>query len=189
MKTVDNILRGMRRIADEEERGDCYDLRGLGTDSLRSYADLIEEAMKREREATRDKSSQVGNAAAMREALYKFNAVDLSWLEFPLDGDSSTIYNSNKKEITIPYWRVAELLNVVKEAQDMAKAALAKPPRNCDVGTSEEQAERFYAFCGYHRFQSGIKGMCSSLCPCIRCRDMCNCITTWAQMQYDEVAK
>lgn len=30
MKTVDNILRGMRRLADEAERGDCYDLRGLG---------------------------------------------------------------------------------------------------------------------------------------------------------------
>ena len=26
MKTVDNILRGMRRLADEAERGDCYDL-------------------------------------------------------------------------------------------------------------------------------------------------------------------
>lgn len=32
-------------------------------------------------------------------------------------------------------------------------AALAAPPRNCDVGTAEDQAERFYAFCGDHRFQ------------------------------------
>ena len=72
-------------------------------------------------------------SSKLREALEKFNAVDLSGLEFPLDGDSSTIYNSNKKEITIPYWRVAELLNGVKEAQDMAKAALSAPPRNCDV--------------------------------------------------------
>ena len=48
MKTVDNILRRMRRLADEAERGDCYDLRGLGTDSLRAYADRIEEAHKRE---------------------------------------------------------------------------------------------------------------------------------------------
>ena len=30
MKTVDNILRGMRSLANEVERGDCYDLRGLG---------------------------------------------------------------------------------------------------------------------------------------------------------------
>ena len=48
MKTVDNILRRMRRLADEAERGDCYDLRGLGTDSLRAYADRIEEAHQRE---------------------------------------------------------------------------------------------------------------------------------------------
>ena len=47
MKTVDNILRRMRRLADEAERGDCYDLRGLGTDSLRAYADRIEEAYRR----------------------------------------------------------------------------------------------------------------------------------------------
>ena len=74
----------------------------------------------------------------------------------------------------------------IRKAHEAVNAALTAPPRNCDVGTAEEQAERFYAFCGYHRFQSGIKGMCSSLCPCIRCRDMCNCITTWAQMQYEE---
>ena len=77
----------------------------------------------------------------------------------------------------------------IRKAHEAVNAALAAPPRNCDVGTAEEQEKRFYAFCGYHRFQSGIKGMCSSLCPCIRCRDMCNCITTWAQMPYDEVAK
>ena len=77
----------------------------------------------------------------------------------------------------------------IRKAHEAVNAALAAPPRNCDVGTAEEQAERFYAFCGYNRFQSGIKGMCSSLCPCIRCRDMCGCITTWAQMPYDEVDK
>ena len=48
METVDNILRGMRRLADEAERGDCYDLRGLGTDSLRALADRIEAAEGRE---------------------------------------------------------------------------------------------------------------------------------------------
>ena len=47
METVDNILRSMRRLADEAERGDCYDLRGLGTDSLRAYADRIEAAYRR----------------------------------------------------------------------------------------------------------------------------------------------
>ena len=80
-------------------------------------------------------------SSKLREALEKFNAVDLSGLEFPLDGDSSTIYNSNKKEITIPYWKVAELLNGVKDAQDMAKAALSAPPRNCDAFSKAQVLE------------------------------------------------
>lgn len=75
----------------------------------------------------------IGNTAKIREALEKFIAVDLSGLKFPLDGDSSAIYNSDKKEITIPYWRVAELLNEVKAAQDMAKSVLPTPPRNYDL--------------------------------------------------------
>ena len=88
-------------------------------------------------------------------------------------------------------WCLNRLLNsshqvTVEGLLSVVNKALSAQPRNCDVGTSEEQAERFYAFCGYHRVQSGIKGMCSSLCPCIRCRDMCNCITTWEQMQYEE---
>lgn len=76
-------------------------------------------------------------SSKMIEALKKFIAVDLSKLKFPLDGDSSAIYNSDKEEITIPYWRVAELLNEIKLAQNMSKSALAEPLRNCDVGTAE----------------------------------------------------
>ena len=111
----------------------------------------------------REKSSVVGNSAKMREALEKvLRVLHCAIVADILKGDD---VNSAFNEVT---------------------AALSAQPRNCDVGTSEEQAERFYAFCGYHRFQSGIKGMCSSLCPCIRCRDMCNCITTWSQMPYDE---
>ena len=141
----------------------------------------------REFEAIIEKSSINGNVAKMREALEKFNAVDLSWLEFPLDGDSSTIYNSNKKEITIPYWRVAELLNEVKAAQDMANSALSAPPRNCDVGTADEQAKLFHSFC--EKFQSCIQEMCSPLCPFINCCDVCHCMTKWLQIPYKEGEK
>ena len=112
---------------------------------------------------TSEKSSAVGNAAAMHKALEKvLRVLHCAIVADILKGDD------------------------VNGAYNEVITALSAPPRNCDVGTSEEQAERFYAFCGYHRFQSGIKGMCSSLCPCIRCRDMCNCITTWAQMPYEE---
>ena len=42
------------------------------------------------------------------------------------------------------------MLNGVKEAQDMANAALSDPPRNCDVGTAEEQTRRWNRFCYRH---------------------------------------
>ena len=63
-------------------------------------------------------------------------------------------------------------------------AALAEPLRNCEVGTEEEQAERFYSFC--KKFQSGIQGMCSSECPCKECCDMCHCLIKWSQMPYEK---
>ena len=104
-----------------------------------------------------------GNAAAMREALMEASiALSLATHHHMTEDDA-------------------------KDCLAVIETAISEPPRNCDVGTSEEQAERFYAFCGYHRVQSGIKGMCSSLCPCIRCRDTCNCITKWAQMPYEAV--
>ena len=65
-----------------------------------------------------------------------------------------------------------------------AEAALAAPPRNCDVGTAEEQAHRFHAFCMAH--QSPIKGMCDPPCPCHEQPDKCHCMTAWAQMPYEE---
>ena len=57
--------------------------------------------------------------------------------------------------------------------------ALAKPPRNCDVGTPEEQSRRFDAFCAAHLFQSE-KG-CSS-CPC---HGVDNCEFKWDQLPYE----
>lgn len=120
---------------------------------------------------------EASNIKAMREALESFNAVDLSGFEFPLDGDSSTIYNSNKKEITIPYWRVAELLNGVKAAQDMSKATLSAPPRNCDVGTAEEQFRRFNMFC--------LPIKCRK-CKLYTKEELYDCIFRWLQMPFEE---
>lgn len=118
---------------------------------------------------------EASNVKAMRDALYVITCIDTRRLKRLLcELVEADIFDGGQISKTM-------------SAVEKARQALSDPPRNCDVGTSEEQAERFYAFCGYHRVQSGIKGMCSSLCPCIRCRDMCNCITKWAQMPYEEV--
>ncbi len=120
-----------------------------------------------------------------REVLEKFVAVDLSRLKFPLDGDSSAIYNSDKKEIAIPYWRVAELLNEVKVTQDMAKTALAEPLRNCDVGTAEEQTERFKDLCRKYRRGPGPRANCKG-CPIQHESPHVGCTFAWAHMLYEK---
>ena len=62
------------------------------------------------------------------------------------------------------------------------EAALAEPPRNCDVGTAEEQAERFAEFCDDEK---GNRNHCRN-CRLCNARD---CELAWAQMPYEEGGK
>ena len=84
-------------------------------DFLASYADRIEAAEKREREATREKPSQVGNASKMREALNRADAV------LRLISKSAWFIDAN-----------FAVTKAVIEAGNAIEAALAAPPRNCD---------------------------------------------------------
>lgn len=64
-------------------------------------------------------------------------------------------------------------------AEDVAGAALAEPPRNCDVGSEQEQSQRFDKFCFTNRtYEWG----CSD-CPLLK--SVC-CELAWAQMPYRE---
>ena len=65
------------------------------------------------------------------------------------------------------------------EALDKAKAALVTHPRNCDVGTVKEQAERFDYFCYAHRSREKGCGDCPLL-DGVSC-----CELAWAQMPYE----
>ena len=73
----------------------------------------------REREATCEKSSLVGNAAKMREALSDACYAMINFLKTQNGG----------------YEEMAEAL-------DKAKVAIAEPPRNCDIGTVLGQVSR-----------------------------------------------
>lgn len=66
-----------------------------------------------------------------------------------------------------------DIISIVQEI-------VAEPVRNCDVGTSEEQAERFKTFCIDH--QEPWHG-CSNYCPVLMSE---KCALAWAQMPYDE---
>lgn len=72
-------------------------------------------------------------------------------------------------------------------------AALAEPPRNCDVGNEYEQNERFVKFCREHEKGCGLGwgskevGHPKVTCPAYKCLD---CGLVWAQMPYEsEVRK
>lgn len=86
------------------------------------------------------KKKKTGNEAAMREVLERLDVLGLGALKFPLDGDSSEIYDADKKPITLPAWGIATLLNRAREIQVMARSVLAKPPRNCDKFRDVDEA-------------------------------------------------
>lgn len=64
---------------------------------------------------------------------------------------------------------------------DFIKNALAEPPRNCDVGTAEEQSRRFCAFCRPRTEP------CDG-CACLEGARKGRCEFVWAQMPYESEA-
>ena len=75
----------------------------------------------------------------------------------------------------------------VKSATVMANCALAAPPRNCDVGTAEEQQDRFREFCRHYESEGkcGI-GRSEAACPAFQGGRNPDCSLWWAQMPYEE---
>ena len=59
---------------------------------------------------------------------------------------------------------------------EMARAALATPPRNCDIGTADEQYSRMYRKC--------YEWMCAD-CKASD-KDFRKCALSWAQMPCEE---
>ena len=66
----------------------------------------------------------------------------------------------------------------IRKTHEAVNAALATPPRNCDVGTAEEQEERFTKFCG--------RQDCKRTCPLSDEYDLYRCEFAWGQMPYEE---
>lgn len=99
-------------------------------------------------DATCEKSSVVGNATAMREALLRCDAIA----------------------------RLPEIREyvIVKDMRNLIKKALAAPPRNCDVGTADEQAKRHKRWCDLQSIKD---------CWGVGCL---KCVAAWAQKPYEE---
>lgn len=77
----------------------------------------------------------------------------------------------------------------IREAHKAVEAALAAPPRNCDVGTSDEQSERFENFCLKHIGCAEETGGRHCVgCPLEKASRHITqkCELYWAQMPYKE---
>lgn len=81
-----------------------------------------------------------------------------------------------------------DIISIVQEI-------VAEPPRNCDVGTAEEQTERYRKFCSAHKYLASdftylCKGFGKGRCPFSSSHTKSQCEFAWAQMPYEKgVAK
>lgn len=182
METINDIVREMRTLGRLDEKSTDRIPRSFQALGLRTYADRIEAAGKaleadrdnwrrqaldedaRANAATYEKSSQVGNAEKMREALEAF------------------VQLANDGVIQPRTYGEAEH-HCFCALRDQVVSALAEPLRNCDVGTAEEQAKRFKTFCNAYPL------MCDG-CPFKDIGSTHNdCAIYWSQMPYEEVNK
>ena len=218
METINDIVREMR-IGDLCAEDTSASRPEYINDFLTSYADRIEAAWKREREAgaeaaqicgeigeivgreaATEKSSAVGNADIVSEVAQEMLNTSMQditaeavygWASRLADACKQSVTDCNQLgnavamrealeaiKDTLDKWR----LNGVEywqyyELFDIANTVLSAPPRNCDVGTAEEQSERYEKFCYAHRSREKGCGDCP-LCdiPC--------CEFAWLQMPY-----
>ena len=111
----------------------------------------------------------------MKGVLEKLVVVSFDGLKFPLDGDSSEIYGSDKKPIECPAWMVAELLNALKDIQDEACEALSMPQRNCELCRGvNDSYRRFQKMCN----EQNDKGGCAK-CHYKFSEGFPDCYQTW----------
>jgi len=112
---------------------------------------------------------EASNAMALREALE--NLVNHHCRNCPEDTQYGCGVN------------IGGLLGFKCTLLKQARAALAMPARNCDVGTAEEQWTRFERQCEAHRLPTD-HDYCSCSCKvdggCVN-----ECAIIWAQMPYD----
>ena len=89
---------------------------------------------------------------------------------------------SNTESLRDEIEKVIEILNKEWSAQDICDAALAEPPRNCDVGSVQEQRKRFDNFCKKGKLEHfDLSAYCAYDCPCGKSFD---CKLAWAQRPY-----
>lgn len=153
-ETVADIVAAMR---DESHAGDASFLEWVGS-KMRSYADRIEAAEKREREAGAEAAQICGEIGEMvrREAACHQHVTDCHGLnEAAMREALGDVYNT--LEQLHPYAlnindisRRRAFRSMLCHAKNVIDITLSAPPRNCNLGTTKEQSARFDAHCRKH---------------------------------------
>ena len=177
-ETVADIVAEMRGpVKPGETLNNTYEL-------LNGFADRYDAAHKREVESVAARCCSLGrlagygaseikhqresgNRAKMREAL---ESVDDAFSSGSLyaPGDCPTPHD----------------VSVFEDVRDKVKTALATPPRNCDVGTAEEQIGRHNEYCRHLKDTAARYNFNLDICD-----DCRYCFAKWAQMPYEEGGK
>ncbi len=155
-ETVEDILREM-----DEATGvpvPYAPTRAIWIDDFRAYVSRL-------RAAVAGNATTTGNAAKMREAL---------------------VHCRNCAQMIPPFVQASKpgrsALNAAADYANLilrdVAAALAEPPRNCDVGTPLERTDRYLTFCESHNG-------CAD-CPCNKIDG--DCEFTWGDMPFEEEA-
>ena len=164
-------IEAAKAVLDEMDgvSGDMYDgSLTMHEDNFHDYARRIRDALEEE-EPRQSAGTRTPNPAAMRDALISIVA--------------SVKDESEDTELPCVAYGIA------RRVRRMAEAALAAPPRNCDVGTAEDKVERFGEYCISHKATLPLPDRCR------RCRirgemHVHKCIFEWEQMPYEKgVAK
>lgn len=136
-KTVPDILREMREFAEKRLAEQNYMMKhecvGL---IVNQFAEMFEIVWKREREHL-GKTDMLGNMAKMREALVSITKVPVPpILVHVRSPEPGIIMHEPEPE--------NEWLAMLRKSMKLANAALAEPPRNCDVYRTADQAWKAY---------------------------------------------
>lgn len=119
MKTINDIVREMRKRFEPYAKSDSNDARYVAYLGYAEFADRIEAAVVRENRTSKE-FRQVGNAATMREAL-------------EVARRTLKLVYENAVEFIQP-----RLADEIIHAGLAIESALAAPPRNCDLYSKDE---------------------------------------------------
>lgn len=79
----------------------------------------------------------------------------------------------------------ADTAKYMNDIISIVQETLAEPLKNCDVGTAEEQTERFKDLCRKYRCGPGPRANCKG-CPIQHESPHVGCTFAWAQMPYEK---